>query len=512
MNTLASYLRFIFAGALALFTSRWVLGALGQTDFGLFSLIVSITTLLLFSNGVLMGSTQRFLSYHVGRDSTAEVNRWFQTAFILHLGTGMALLALGYGLGEIVLHHGLSIPPERLQATRHVFQVYMLANGFVIAASPFSALFAAKQRIVETSLWGLAQSFLCFLLAWKMTTAGWSDRLTTYATGMALITVLIQVVLMVRAWRLYPEAHLRGMGGFERSRAKAIMGYAGWTFFPSLAATFKDHGSAVLLNLFFGPRANAPYGIASQVSLQTNQLSTSLLDAVFPEIVRREGKGEREGAVSLAISTSKFGTLLSLVLAVPLWIEMEHLLALWLGTVPDHAAALCRWILATLIADRLSSGYHFALNATGQIARFQTLQGIVYFCTLPFAWLLFHLGGGPSSIGFSLMFWMLMASALRIHWGRRILDIPIQRWFREVLGPCAWVLGASGMTGLTLTLVMSPSAYRVLVVLLASGLVSLIVLVRLALTPGERSLLSGWILSVLRKRNPGGSGPASRVP
>jgi O-antigen/teichoic acid export membrane protein len=139
----------------------------------------------------------------------------------------------------------------------------------------------------------------------------------------------------------------------------------------------RDQGSAILLNMYYGPVMNASFGVARQVSSATNQLSAAMAGAFAPEITACEGRGDRARMLMLSQCVSKLGTILMILLAVPLIIETEYVLRIWLKTPPEHAVSFCRLILTMFLIDRLSSGHMLAVSAHGKIARYQATLGTI---------------------------------------------------------------------------------------------------------------------------------------
>lgn len=201
----------------------------------------------------------------------------------------------------------------------------------------------------------------------------------------------------------------------------------------------RDQGSAILLNLYFGPQVNAAYGIASQVSAQANQLSASMVGAFAPEITASEGRGDRTRMLSLSNQASKLGTLLMLVFAVPLMVEMDYVLELWLKTPPEHAATFCRLILASFLIERLTTGFMLAVNARGRVAAYQATVGGTLLMTLPIAWFTLKLGGSPTSVGWAFIVTMVVASIGRALWVRKLFKMPISIWLTKVVIACSFV-------------------------------------------------------------------------
>ena len=85
----------------SLFISRWVLMALGEVDFGLFSVIGGLVVFIQFFNNVLAGATARFYAFSIGASKTnittqglEECRKWFNTALTIHTLLPLFLIAI----------------------------------------------------------------------------------------------------------------------------------------------------------------------------------------------------------------------------------------------------------------------------------------------------------------------------------------------------------------------------------------------------------------------------------
>lgn len=66
INFLATYGRSLFVLVCGLFTSRWVLAALGKTDFDLYGVVGGMMGFIAFPNTLLNVATRRFYAYAEG--------------------------------------------------------------------------------------------------------------------------------------------------------------------------------------------------------------------------------------------------------------------------------------------------------------------------------------------------------------------------------------------------------------------------------------------------------------
>ncbi|BCS95587.1 hypothetical protein DSLASN_12190 [Desulfoluna limicola] len=489
LNTLVAYARSVFGAALALFGSRWVLNALGQIDFGIFTLVGSLIISITFLNNIMSSSVGRHYAFAVGEGNTAEVNRWFNAALSIHLFLATALIIMGWPVGEYVIAHTLNIPAERIITCVWVFRISLVSAFVNMISIPFVAMFVAKQHIAELSVWGILQSIMTFTLAYMLTSVS-GDRLLFYSFGMVIILVFIQTVQIVRAVSGFRECSIVYNQWFDITRLRKILSFASWNLFGGLGVTFRNQGSTILLNLFYGANVNAAFGIANQVSSQTNQLATAMIGAFTPEITSSEGRGDRERMLSLALRSSKFGAILVMLFAVPLMVEMDYVLVLWLRVPPDYTAMFCQLILCTFLIDRMTAGYMLAVNAYGRIAAYQATVGTCLLFTLPLAWIFLKVGYAPHSVGVAFIITMTACSIGRIYWVRRLFDIPVSRWLLNVLLPCFIVAIAATLASVVPRLFLSSSFLRLALTTVASVTTTLLVAWFFAFDTIEREIVN----------------------
>lgn len=500
---MATYGRSVLAMGMALFSSRWVLNSLGQSDFGLYSVVGSIIVFIVFLNTVMAGSAARFFAFSIGKGNADEVNQWFNAALSIHVCLAFVLIGVGWPVGEAVVRHVLNIPPDRVQASVWVFRVSLVSAFVSMLAVPFIAMFTAKQHIAELAVWGLLQSVLSFTLAFSLPYAS-GDRLLFYTVGMVGIVVLLQAAQIARARVVFQECRIAVDRWFSRERLREMFSFCSWNLIGSSGAVLRDQGSAILLNLYFGPQVNAAYGIATQVSSQTNQLSASMVGAFAPEITASEGRGDRTRMLSLSNQASKLGTLMVLVFAIPLMVEMDYVLKLWLKTPPEHAAMFCRLILITFLIDRLTTGFMLAVSAHGRIAAYQATVGASLVLTLPIAWIGLNAGLPATSVGFAFILTMIITSLGRAFWARKLFGMPLSDWLLKVVLGCTVVASSSFAFALIPHFGMESSFLRLLAVSGANVFAGTLSLIWALSSSEKRFLRNGFdtIITKFWRQNP----------
>lgn len=504
INTFASYGQSVFAIVVSLFTARWTLHALGQVDYGLFGVVGSLILLVTFLTGGLSVGVSRFYAYSIGQEqsdsssgNSDDLKRWFNTAFSLHTTVPLLLVAIGWPLGEYAIQNWLTIPEERVEACLFVFHLSLVSGYLGVFAVPFLSMFKAHQLIYELAFFGIIRSCASFVVAWSLLSVS-SDRLIFFATCMMAINVFVLFVQIVRACIRFDACRVKVSYLADRAYFKKLFGYVGWKMFGMSCVALRQQGGPILINVLYGPIINAAYSVSNRVSMQATTLSTAMTQAFQPALISAEGKGDRTQVLSMSIKVCKFGSLLVLIFAIPLILEMETLLVLWLVEPPNHAVQLCQWMVSMLVVDRMTSGPMLAVNAYGKIAVYELVQGTLLLMALPFMALFYWLDLGPDSIGYALFLTMSVYCIGRIVFARRLLSYPVVRWLKEILLPVFFLIIMSAVAGAVVVRVFDAGFVRIILTSMVTLCVTVLVGWFNVLDGGERC----YVYSVLEKKLP----------
>ena len=392
VNTAAQYTRTIINVCLSLYSTRLILLALGQSDFGIYSVVAGVVTMLSFMTNALISTTQRYLSFNHGKGDTDIVYRVFGNSMLLHLFIGLGLLIVLGALAYPVVYSVLHIEPTRLTAAMSVYVAAVIMLLLTFLTAPFRALFIARENIVYISVIDVIDGVLRLLIAIFLTFIVSYDKLISYAVLMTGISVFNLLAFAIYALRHFEECHIPRWHELDRHYLKDLSSFAGWTIYSTGCILARTQGLAIILNRFFGSVINAAYGIAQQVTGAVQFVAQSVMNAMSPQIMKAEGAGDRNRMLSLAESSSKYATILMAIAAIPLVFEMPDVLRVWLKEVPDDAVMFCRFVLVASVCDQLTIGLGTANQAIGQIREYSLVINTIKVLTLPAAWLGLYLG------------------------------------------------------------------------------------------------------------------------
>ncbi len=431
LNTVIQYARAFVSICIALFSSRLILQELGESDFGIYTLVVGVVTLLSFINTSLSSTTQRYLSYQQGKNDIDMQQKVFNNSFVVLLSIALVLALVLLLLTPVIFSFLLDIPGERLHAARLVYFCVIGTVFFFMLSIPYTAVLIANENILYFSIIQIVDALLKLGIAISLLYIT-MDKLIYYALSILLLNVLNIFFYAVYCNRKYVECQLLSLRNFDMKLFREMFSFSGWLTYSAGCAALRMQGVAVLLNRFFGTVTNAAYGIATQLSGNIDVISLSMVHAIRPQIIRAEGENKREKMLRLAEMTSKFAFFLLATLVIPALIEMEQVLSLWLGKYPEHTAMFCRFVILASLVNQLTVGLEYANQAIGDIKVFSLVINTMKLLTLPVVYLFLWLQYPIVFVMSCYLFIGLLCSLARLFLLRRRAGLSVGGYARRV--------------------------------------------------------------------------------
>lgn len=489
-NMLMLYLRMLFNVVVSLVISRLILNALGVEDFGIYNVVGAVVVLFAFLNSAMASSTQRFLTFEIGRKNQERLHKVFSTSILIHALIAVVILILAETVGLWLFYSKMIIPEGRMTAAMLVYQLSVLSSLVTIMSVPYNSAIIAREKMdvfayismLEVSLRLVVVVALCFA-------AG--DRLMVYAFLLFMVSLLIRGVYMVYCRRNIPEA--RFVFVWDRKLFSEMLHFAGWSMFGNLAYVGYTQGVNILLNMFFGPVVNAARAIAVQVQGTIINFCNSFQTALNPQITKSFAADDRQYMNTLVLGSSKFSFLLLLLMALPLMIETKQVLVIWLKIVPDHTVSFLRIILMVTMVDVLANPLITLAQATGRIRNYQLIVGGVLLMIVPLSYLALKLGGSPESVFVVHLCLVVVAQVLRLWLLRGLVGISLRRYFRSVVMPLMYVTFFSVIPPLAIYGRMEASLWRLVCVVAVSCLSVLFFGYAMGLSDGERGFVKNKV-------------------
>ena len=520
-NTLLLYLRMLLLLVIGLFTSRLVLQALGEQDYGTYNAVYGMVMMFTLLSGSMSNAISRYMAFELGEAGVSaggRLRKLFCSAILIQLALVLLLALLVPTLGEWYLSTRMVIPEGSLGKARLVMYASALLLAIQLFSIPYNAVIISREKMKVFAYISVLEAALKLAVAFYLLYTPY-DKLICYALCMPAVALLIRSTYALHCRRSYPEC--RGAVKIDMGAVRGILGLGGWSFAAGAASTMNTHGLGILSNRFFGVGVNASRAIATQVEGIIKQFVSNFLTALNPQITKSWAEGNRDYCFALVAKGCKFSSLIVLAFAVPFAFEAQTLLELWLGdVVPEGAALFTSLSLFCLLADMGANSIFQLVLSTGRVAKYYIVTSLISLLAYLLAYISFALGGQAHNAYLSCLGVYLICDLVKLLLARGLTGLSLRPFFKEVVLPCLgvglasalfalvpWLLlgggsgfgsgagsGADSVAGLAGGSVLPPLASAAIVCissLIGFGLSTWL----LALTPGEKS----WLLSLLKK-------------
>lgn len=431
-NTFVLYIRMVVVMLITLYTSRIVLKALGVDDFGLYGVIGGVVGLFAFLKTSMGKATQRFLNVEMVAEE-GDLRKVFRTSMTIHFFIAIVMLVLAETIGLWFLNTKINIPEGREFAANVIFQTTVISICLSMMEIPFHADVIAHEKMTFFAIISVMDAFLKLLIAFLILNDN-GDRLIMYGIFMMGISFINVALYYLYCKRQFLEISLRPC--FDRERFKSIFGFVGWTLLGQAAVLGCNQGNGILVNMFHSVAANAAMSIGSQVSHAVTNLSSNFQTAFNPQITKSYAEGNYDYLRSLVFSTSKISYCLLFVAMLPISVNIDFILDLWLDKVPDLSNIFCVLFMVNAIINALSAPLNFSVMASGNIKWFQIVTAIVYALDLVILYFLFSMGLPPATAMWVKVGIMFVILFVRLYYAHHEIDcIDFSSYIKQVLIP-----------------------------------------------------------------------------
>ena len=452
-NTLMLYSRQILILLVSLYTVRIVLDVLGIEDYGIYNVVGGVVALFSFLSGSMASATQRFFSFAIGQEDSDKLNKVFSVNLLIYIAIAIIAFILLETIGTWFINQQLKIPPERFEAARWVYHFSVLTFIATIFTAPFMAIIIAHEdmqiyayiSVVEAGL-KLAIVFLLMRLS--------GDKLEVYGFllfAVSFVNALFYVGICVRK---YSECQFRRFY-WDKRLLQEIISFTGWTLLGQITIVLRNQGVTILLNQVFTPVVVAARAIASSITSRINIFSSNFNIGLYPPIIKSYAANEKNNMFSLIFNGAKITFFLMWIFSLPLFLEMDTILSIWLKTPPEGAVLFTRLALVEVLINSISLPITTAARAPGKMRTYELILGSLNISIFLIAWLVLKMGGAAYSVyivAIAVNFVMLI---VRLFVVRTLLGLSMKSFFIKVIIPVLAVILVSSLFS-TFTHLMLP--------------------------------------------------------
>ncbi len=495
-NTAMLYVRMIFTMFVSLYTSRIVLSTLGISDYGVYNVVGGVVSMFSFLNAAMANGTQRFLSYELGKGDTCQLKKVFSITLSIHMLIGLVILILAETVGLWFLNAKLNIPPDRMVAANWVYQFSILSFLVSVIQVPYNASIIAHERMNVYAYVSIIEVLLKLLIVFILTQIDY-DKLSLYGLLYFLVTIIVGLIYGLYCKINFLECSYNFV--YDSSSFKKMLSYAGWNLYGNVTCVIAAQGVNIILNIFFGPVINAARGIAYQISSSINGFANNFQMAANPQIIKSYAAGDNEYMMNLIFRSSKFSFYLLFFIALPVFIEIDFILKIWLKIVPEYTSLFCRLIIISGLIDVFSGPLQTAANATGKIKLYQFSEGSIILFLMPVSYILYKCGCAPEATFYVSIAIAICLQFVRLYILKGLIHINMKLFLLNIFFRSIFVGFASAIIPLLARNVFQNEVVSFFVVCTLCVVSSITIIYLLGLNRAEKTFVKEKAIKVFAK-------------
>lgn len=376
-NAITMNLKTILIILISFLSSRFLLQALGVEGFGLYSLIVGISATLEFVCSGISSTTSRYTILALGKHSLEYSREVFNTLSRANNKLIIWFLAILEVFGMIMILYVLDLPRAKIITSIVIFQIMVLDTYYKFKVIPYNSVLLAKENFLFINVLAIIVALLRLGFIGLLFIVPY-NRIIIYATIMFFLSYLSRLITKRFTTNRYPEAHLDEMKYFNISLQNEVFSFLRFSWIGQVAPIIKRQGTGFLLNLFSGGVIyNASYSAAVQVASLSDMAFSPIAGTILPQTLKGYSEGNVSRFKNLTFFNAKLSILFSWIFIIPLLLEPDYILNLWLKEVPPHTSEFLSLVLLDELIRQVTNGLSMSSVAHVRVKRVYLLTASI---------------------------------------------------------------------------------------------------------------------------------------
>lgn len=380
----------------------------------------------------MAASTQRFLTFEIGKGNKNTLNKIFNISINLHICISLIVLLLAETIGIWFLNNKLTIPYDRIVAANWVFQFSVFSLILTILSVPYNALIIAREKMNVFAYIGILEVFLKLLIVYLLFITDF-DKLIFFSALVFIVSLVIRIIYQLYCRKNYTESLYKFY--WDKNLFKQMASFAGWNLIGVFAGLAQDQGINIILNIFFGTVVNAARGIGVQVNNAVTNLVINFQIAINPPITKAYASGGIFNQNKLVFFSSKLSFFLIFLFSLPLILNANIVLGLWLKKVPENTILFVNLGLINIMIGSISGPLQILAQATGRVKYYQIIVSSILLMDLPIAYLILLFGYCIQAVLWSTIAISVIALVARLFILKFLVSFSISAFLNEVINP-----------------------------------------------------------------------------
>ncbi|WP_394962520.1 oligosaccharide flippase family protein [Candidatus Allofournierella excrementigallinarum] len=410
----------------------WMIRQIGQSQYGLYTLAVSLISILMFDFGIGT-ALSRFGAQYRAKNDVEGMARFYGLVNRLYLAIdGLALLVasiLFFFLGSIYN----SLTANELASFRVVYVMVVGYNLFAFAYTPLNGMLNACEEFVALKFSELLTRVLTIILVVVALTRGgglYSLVAANIVSGAAAI--------LFKLWVVRHRLNLRPQRDrLDLNMLRELLSFSVWTAVMGVASTLSTGLMPSIVAIGRGSLETAIYGAATTLNGYAYLLTAAIGGMFLPKVMRLfERENAPQALTALAIKVGRLLMMLASLILAGFFLIGKEFFVLWMGSeyAPAYGVA-CALLVAELLAAP-QTVFSTAMTARGFLKPI-AISNLIFSAGILVAGCAVTRAMGAFGCGMVICIGYLLRELARMIFYKKYLSIDLSQYIKRIYGPMA---------------------------------------------------------------------------
>lgn len=343
-----SYVQLVSNVVINLAYVPFLIGSLGQSEYGLYQLMGSLIAYFSVFDFGLSNSVIRFYSLAKANEDWKKQENILAISLMIYGGISFLCICVGgtiYVLIDVIF--GKSLTAREIAEAKIIFIIQLVNIIISLIGKVFNAVVTSEERFVFLKISSLIQCYLqpiaIYCLVLKVPYA------TTIVVVQTVANVLLNIAVLIYALRiLHAKIYLHC---FDIELVKEMLQLSLSVFVVAITDQIFWKTNQFVLGAVLGTAEVAVYAVASQIYMNYMAVSSTIQGVFLPQITRMVATDRKNNITSAFILIGKTQFLLLSLILVAFLIIGKDFVTLWVGKEFEDSYWIALIIMIAMTID-----------------------------------------------------------------------------------------------------------------------------------------------------------------
>lgn len=321
-----SYVGIFINIVIGLVYTPWMIRCIGQADYGLYTLAMSVIGIFVFDFGLGQAVT-RFAAKYIAEGQQEKVDQLMGVTYKLYLIADALMILLLVGVYFFIPQIYQGLTPEEIEKFKIV---YAIAATFSVLSFPFiplNGIVSAYELFIQLKTCDLLHKIIIVVLMTGCLLMGYGLYALVIVNAIAgIIMIIIKIIVLKRRTPLRVDWHF-----WSKGLLREIISFSIWITVAALAQRLVLNICPSILGYASDSRSIAVFGIAMTLEGYVYTFTSAIKGLFLPKVTRLVTDGQHEDILPLMVRVGRIQLFILGLIILGFLCTGQNFINAWLG-------------------------------------------------------------------------------------------------------------------------------------------------------------------------------------